>query len=193
MKRLIRKRLLAWIATCVLVFSAVPTSFAQSANDSALLPGAFGEAYDSLDEATLDLCKQYMDAALPALLQEVKDDIQLSGTDAYVEILHTTVYLIPETPSPDLTDIQQRIYEKYYQDLVSIVAFVVLDNYMQMEGPFYGEVTGVYEGYAIGKDGEASPLSLRKIRSQMYTNPVLPGMRIINFGSSFNQIHVVTP
>ena len=186
-----QKRPLAWVVALVLVLLVTPAGFAQGEGSAALLPGAFGEAYDSLDEETQVLCRQYIDVAIDALLEKTREEAQNYDIDGYVEILHTTVFLIPGTPSPDLTDMQRKIYDQYYQDQACIVSFVILDNYMQMDGPLFGEVTGRNGSYAIGMDGEVSQLSLAQIRGRMYASPIMPGMRIINFGGSFNQIHVV--
>ena len=154
-----------------------------------VLPGAFGEAIDALDEATRDLCIQAGDSALAQLIADVQQYNEKTEQRGYLQVLQTTI-LLPETQPDDATEIERKIWAEYYADVLCVVSFVAIDNVLNADDAPYASYSGLFSDYAVLRDGSVEKASLRAIRSKYFVGPVLPGVRVINMGGHFNGIHI---
>lgn len=150
-----------------------------------VLPGAFGESIDTLDDAISARCIGYADRALRKLLEDFELAAQGIPQSGYLQILQTTL-LLPETQPPDATDIERAIWAEIYESTACVVSFVVIDNSLNAGVVPYAEFTGRFGDYAVRQDGSVESVSLRGIRNHFFTDPVVPGVRVINMGSYYN-------
>lgn len=150
-----------------------------------VLPGAFGESIDALDDATSGLCIEYADRALQKMLEDFAQDAVQAPGAAYLQILQTTL-LLPESLPPDANNIDRAIWAELYEDALCVVSFVTIDNSLNFSDVLYADHTGSFGDYIVRKDGSVEKVLLRAIRSRFFAGPIVPGVRVINMGSHYN-------
>lgn len=178
---------------CLALLLALALPYGANARAEAkaidVLPGAFGEAIDTLDDALGGRCIEYADRALQALLKDFEYyfESMIEGTPqkGYLQILQTTL-LLPESLPPDATDTERAVWAELYDGTACIVSFVTIDNSMNLSDVSYAGVSGLIGDYAVLPDGSVKSVSLRGIRSRFFAGPVVPGVRVINMGSHYN-------
>lgn len=185
-----RKRMACWVLMVFLFVVGAPTACGGLAEAKALhtLPGAFGESIDEQDEASQAHCVACADQALAQMLMDFEGTVVQNQQDGYLQVLQTTVYLIGEQPA-GLTPAQASLWSQHYAEAECLVSFVVMDNSANLGDVPCAEVTGLMGDYVVQKDGTVQALSLRRLRNQFFTDPVLAGMRVVNLGSRLNAVY----
>lgn len=169
----------------VMLIACLGSAALAESTEKYVLPGAFGESYDALNEAERALCAQYADDALDQLQQQIKEE----RLPTYVQVLQTTVILIDEEQPAGLSDIEQKTWDEYYRGKTCIVSFIVLENYFDDENKPLMTYAARECDYVGARDGTWEPISLKAVSSRIYANPVFPGMRMINMGGYCNSIY----
>ncbi len=166
---------------------------ARAAESGHVLPGAFGEAIDTLDAQARALVTQYADLALQSLLDACSrgpDDPDAGPLSriCYLQIVQTTVYLIGDEPK-NAGAVQRRIWQDYYKDVACVVSFSAIDDALNYGDVPYAGFSGLIGEYAVRSDGTVEDFSLKNIRARMFEDPIIPGTRVINLGDSYNAVY----
>lgn len=184
------RSLFGTICLTLLLALALPCGANARAEAKAIdvLPGAFGESIDMMDDETSERCIEYADRALEALLRDFERFVESSPQKGYLQILQTTL-LLPGSLPPDATETDRAIWAELYEGAACVVSFVTIDNSMNVSDVSYAEFSGRFDDYAVLLDGSVKSVSLRGIRSRFFADPVVPGIRVINMGSHYNAVY----
>lgn len=181
----------SFLLLAALLLLAVASSLAcAEAKALDVLPDAFGEALDGLDEATIRWCVGRADRALAQLLEDFARDVGDRPQGGYLQMLQTTLLLPGQKPA-EMTGAEEEIWRELFGDGGCVVSFVTLDDGLHLGAVPYAEYTGRYGDYAVGKNGSVASLSLRAIHTRYFKDPVLPGVRVINMGSFYSGIYTI--
>ncbi len=186
-----RKRGQAWVSLLLmlLLLNVYFGAYAQAgAQPAAVSTGTFGEPLEALNENTRELVLRCVDRALARMLSDFEADVEGQRT-GYLQILQTTVY-VPDQWPENATDIEDKIWQEVYGQIVCAVEFVVIDNSLSVTGETSNVgYSGRFGGYAITRHYEIQPFSLNHIRIRFYAEPVVSGVRVINLGNAYNAVY----